>query len=215
MVRPVALDALKMAQDVGWRQDFLGSSRSRRCCSRQLARRGSPRWPRSSRRRWVGAPRRRGARGEAGIVVYAECHTAVGVPGRWEMTAVIAPFLSQPPPGLALSRFVDSVRRSPLRVQSGLAPLHDKSSSNGGSGKACCSIRGQGLNCYPCGSGRIRMRLSVTTAKFPGQSSRLSSTASARALSTSGLGPDNRKKPRRFVPEDRIEKPTHQNLYRG
>ena len=39
------------------------------------------------------------------------------------MTANTAPSLSQPPHGLAVSRFVDSVRRSPLRVKSRLEPL--------------------------------------------------------------------------------------------
>ena len=43
------------------------------------------------------------------------------------MTAVTAPFLPQPPHDLAVSRFVDNVRRSPLRAKSRLDNLYDPS----------------------------------------------------------------------------------------
>jgi hypothetical protein len=74
--------------------------------------------------RAVGAPRRRGASSEAGIVVNGKCHTAVGVSETERMTAVIEALLSQRPHALAASQFADSVRHSPLRITSTLDPLH-------------------------------------------------------------------------------------------
>ena len=51
----------------------------------------------------MGAPQGRGAKGQTGIVVNAECDPPVGVPEKEEMTAVTAPFLPQPPHDLAVS----------------------------------------------------------------------------------------------------------------
>jgi len=66
---------------------------------------------------------RRGTGEEAGPLGNAECGTVVGVSGKWEMTAVTAPFLPQPPHDWAINRFVDSVRRSPLRAKGRLDPF--------------------------------------------------------------------------------------------